>query len=222
MRLNKPLVSLLICIFLLTQGDFGFCQESSSTSSEQTKQSATQKSSEKKSITVDKQVIAENMPSHNMRLQQLIKEAQKNIKFLDVEIKNKKVESEVRSHYEKGQMYQRRGDLRKAQKEMKKVVELSKSSQFRKYARREDQRQQRKMSEQSSEAYQSQNRSNKNSQRAAKDTRRSQEGRSSRKETIGKGRKARREKAHTGTKTPAASTNRKRKFRNQSTIKSRT
>ena len=123
---------------------------------EQKKQTAAKSAPEKQAITVRKQVLAESMPSYNMRLQQIIAEAKKNIKLLNVEIKNKDVEAKVRSHFEKGQLYRKQGELRKAKKEMQKVVDLSRGAQFRKYVRREDQRQQQKTTEQKWSARQTQ------------------------------------------------------------------
>ena len=89
---------------------------------------------------VSEETITRTMPSHFKSLQSLIKDAKKNIKTLDQEIHNRETETDIRSHYDKGQALRQEGKLEEAKQEMKKVVELSSDSKFKRYIRKSDRR----------------------------------------------------------------------------------
>lgn len=96
---------------------------------------------EKEKIEISPEAVEKKMSSHAFNLKQLIKEAEKNIKKVDTQIRNQEREVTVRQHFEKGNQLYQEGKLKEAKKEWQEALSITKDPEMKEYIRQAQRRQ---------------------------------------------------------------------------------
>ena len=97
---------------------------------------------ESEQFQIDDEILEKGMPSYMYNLKQLIQEAERSIKKIDLEIKerevfqkNKKREQKAREHFNRANFLYKKGKLKEAKKELIKVIQIAKNPEFKGYVK---------------------------------------------------------------------------------------
>lgn len=101
----------------------------------------------KSSIEIKPENIEKSVPSYNLSLKKLIEEAEKNIKKIDGDIKEREIlkrnqerEDSAREHFEKGNRLYAEGKAEEAREEWQKSLDITKDPEMREYVRKSEER----------------------------------------------------------------------------------
>ncbi len=94
-------------------------------------------------IEIKSEKVAEKLPSYPYNLKRLIREAERNLKKVNKQIKekealekNREKEKVAREHFEKGNTFHKEGKLEEAKKEWQEIIEISKDPEIKDYIRK--------------------------------------------------------------------------------------
>ena len=99
-----------------------------------------QDSSSNEKVTVDSQILAQNIPAYKYSITKIAKEAERNLKKINKQLAIKaflediaKKKAVMQEHYENAKKFRKDGDLQGAKEEYEKALEVANSPQMQEY-----------------------------------------------------------------------------------------